>query len=59
MPGTQQDRCGAADPATGARDESHFACEPWHRFLLLDRKIRKQPEAVGSHELPQSPRHQC
>src|SRR6516165_5121199 len=40
----EQDRCGAADPATGARDESHFACEPWHRFFLLDRKFENSPK---------------
>src|SRR5215469_4711256 len=35
----KQDCGGAADAATGASDEGHLACEPWHRSLLLDRKF--------------------
>src|SRR5271165_1900291 len=35
-----EQNCGsAADAITGACDEGHPACKPWHRSLLLDRKV--------------------
>jgi hypothetical protein len=37
----EQDCGGTANPATGAGNEGHLACEPWHRSLLLDRKFEK------------------
>ena len=35
----EQDCGGTANPVTGACNEGHLACEPWHQSLLLNRKF--------------------
>jgi hypothetical protein len=38
----EQDCGGTANPVTGARNEGHLACEPWHQSLLLNRKFENR-----------------
>jgi hypothetical protein len=47
----EQDCGGATDPVTGACDEGYLACEPWHRFLLPDRKFENSRRPAVRHAI--------